>query len=389
MLLDFASRARHHDIAATVVLPKAGPLEGALRESGVRVRIAPAPEKFLELSQRVPLSASALLRFGGGLARWSRAIAEALERIELTPGERPAVLYSNGFKAHLACALLRGYRRAWHLHEFPPQRVGPAWKLLLAAVPDAAIANSRAVARAWRGLGANEPEVVYYGVDLERFRPDAKTYWIHDLLALPRAARLIAMPAVFARWKGQLLVVDAFERVAEHLPDAHLVFVGGPIYDTVAERGYAEELVGRVGRASDAGGLSHRAPGDRIHFVRFQEDPWRVYPECEVVVHFSTRPEPFGRVLIEAAACGVPVIAARAGGPTEIVEHGVTGWLIPPGDVAALGEQLVAALGTDTRAMGQAARRAAQDRFAADRFARDVAGVLHGIADRPRRRRGT
>jgi glycosyltransferase involved in cell wall biosynthesis len=245
------------------------------------------------------------------------------------------------------------------------------------------------VARAWKGLWANEPEVVYDGVDLERFRPAAKTYWIHDLLALPRAAKLIAMPAVFARWKGQLLVVDAFERVADRLPDAHLVFVGGPIYDTVAERGYAEELVGRGGLASDAGGLSHHALGDRVHFVRFQEDPWRVYPECEVVVHFSTRPEPFGRVLIEAAACGVPVIAARAGGPTEIVNHGVTGWLVPPGDAAALGEQLVAALGTDMRAMGQAARRAAQDRFAADRFARDVAGVLHGIANRPQPRGGT
>jgi glycosyltransferase involved in cell wall biosynthesis len=49
---------------------------------------------------------------------------------------------------------------------------------------------------------------------------------------------------------------------------------------------------------------------------------------CDLVTHTSTAPEPFGRVIVEAMLCGTPVIAAGAGGATELIEHGKTGWLI-------------------------------------------------------------
>ena len=55
---------------------------------------------------------------------------------------------------------------------------------------------------------------------------------------------------------------------------------------------------------------------------------------ADVVVHASTEPEAFGRVVIEAQAMGRPVIASDLGGPIETVEHGVTGWRVQPGDPA-------------------------------------------------------
>jgi len=169
---------------------------------------------------------------------------------------------------------------------------------------------------------------------------------------------------------------EAFERAAAELPYAHLVLVGGPIYDTAAERGYGEELVRRVGRSSLPGTGAPRPLTDRIHFVKFQEEPWRLYPEFDLVVHFSTRPEPFGRVIVEAMACGRPVIAAAAGGPTEIVEDGVTGWLTEPGDVPALSRRMIEAFAADTTSVGTAARRRAETSFSADRYAAEVARVL-------------
>ncbi len=373
VLLELAPRLPTHDVAPTVVLPKSGPLGEALLAAGVPVVVAPAPERLLELSQRErPLGgdAAGLVR---GLMAWGRAL-----RAALPPGIR--VLHSNGFKAHLACALVRGggQRRVWHLHEFPPPRTGPLWRLLARAVPDATLAVSRAVAAAWRIPGAT-PAVILNGVDLERFRPAPRTGWIHQSLALPADARLIGMPAVFARWKGQIPVVEAFERAAARVPDAHLVIAGGPIYDTVAERGYAEELVRRVGRSSLAGAPAARL-GDRIHFLKFQAEPWRLYPELDLVVHYSTRPEPFGRVIVESLACGVPVIAARAGGPLEIVEHGVSGWLVEPGDPAALAEAMVRAMTTDLAPLRGAARARAVAAFPADRHAAEVAAVLHRVA---------
>ena len=381
VLRDFATRARRYDIEPLVVLPKEGPLGETLRADGVSVAVASASDEFLEVSQRAIGSPEVVLRFGRGLWQWSRAIGAALERAGSLPHGRPRVLYSNGFKAHLACALLRRYQRVWHLHEYPPEKVGVVWRGLAAAVPDAAVAVTRSVADAWRGPTLT-PDVVLNGVDIERFKPGPRTFWLHDLLGLPHEARLIGMPAVFARWKGHLLVIEAFERIAAQAPDAHLVLVGGPIYDTMSERGYAKELSRRVGRSSLGGAPSAPSLSGRIHFVRFQEEPWRLYPEFDLVVHFSTRPEPFGRVILEAMACAAPVIAVRAGGPMEIIDDGVTGWLTPMGDVAALGQRVLAALGGDTAPVGAAARRVAETRFSAERFSAEVAAVLRRVGER-------
>ncbi len=381
VLRDFATRARRHDVEPLVILPKEGPLGETLRADGVSVTVAQAPDDFLELSQReIKLAPDVAVRFGRGLWQWSRAIGAELDRASVLPHGRPRVLYTNGFKAHLACALLKGYGRVWHLHEYPPAKVGFLWRTVAGAVPDATVAVTRSVADAWRGPGL-APDVVLNGVDVERFKPGARSFWVHDLLGLRHGARLIGMPAVFARWKGHLLVVEAFERIAAQVPDAQLVLVGGPIYDTVAERGYAQELARRVGRSSLGGTPSARSLSDRIHFVKFTDEPWRLYPEFDLVVHFSTRPEPFGRVILEAMACAVPVIAAGAGGPTEIVDDGVTGWLTPMGDVAALGQRMLAALAADTTAIRAAARRVVETRFSAERFTADVAAVLRRVGE--------
>lgn len=374
-LLEFARRAAPHGIALTVVLPKDGPLRAALAEAGVAAVIAPAEASLLEITQREMMTAGGLLALGRGLRAWSRAIGAAVRAL---PGGMPDVLYSNGFKAHLACALVRGPRRVWHLREFPPDLTGLLWRVVAGALPHATIANSHAVAQAWR-LGGFAPVPVPNGVDLAQFAVAPATGWIHDQVAAPREALLLGMPGAFARWKGHLVVVEAFERAAARMPGAHLVIVGGAIYDTKAERGYAEELVLRVKRAG-------AELGGRIHFVRFTTEPWRLYPEFHAVLHYSLRPEPFGRVIAEAMACGVPAIAAKAGGPIEQVEDGVTGWLVTPNDVAALAEALVIAAGAGRTAMAPGCRARAERLFGAERYAADIAQVLLAQARPPRPR---
>ncbi len=378
-LLDFARRAKANGIDAAVLLPKEGPLGEELKRANVRYALAPAAESLLALSQREMLTIAGLFTLTTGLATWSRSLSAASRKLFGAPAR---VLYSNGFKPHLAAALVRGPKRVWHLREFPPERTQQVWKLLVGALPTATIANSHAVSEAWRMAGFKAPHVVHNGVDLERFHPAPKSGWIHRQLGLEPGARLIGMPAVFAKWKGHLQVVEAFERVAAELEDAHLVLVGGAIYDTSAERGFAEELVRRVGRAS-VGGSGPRL-NSRIHFLKHNPEPWTLYPEFDVAVHFSTRPEPFGRVVAEALASGVPVIAARAGGPTEIVEDGVTGWLIAPGDIASMASAMVRALREASEpagaAMRAAARKRAEEKFSAERYAGEVSRILRESA---------
>ena len=88
---------------------------------------------------------------------------------------------------------------------------------------------------------------------------------------------------------------------------------------------------------------------DRLRLAGECDDMPAALMLADVVVHASTQPEAFGRVVIEAQAMGRPVIASDLGGPVETVEHGVTGWRVPPGDADALAAAIEAALALPRR----------------------------------------
>ncbi len=157
----------------------------------------------------------------------------------------------------------------------------------------------------------------------------------------------------------------------------------------MAEREYAaeiEELVGG-GRGEGRGERGEGRPTlPRVHLVPFQEDVERVYPEFYVTVHYSIRPEPFGRVVLESMACGVPVIAADEGGPREILGgEGEGGWLVEPRNPEALARGLRDVLGRgrsreELRVTGERGRRRAKELFSARRFAEEVVAVFRRAA---------
>jgi glycosyltransferase involved in cell wall biosynthesis len=104
---------------------------------------------------------------------------------------------------------------------------------------------------------------------------------------------------------------------------------------------------------------------------------------ADVIVHASTLPEPFGRVLVEGMLARRPVIASDAGGVREIVTHGATGVLVPPGDVAALA-RAVATLRADApraAAIGAAGSARARDAFGVEAMVQGVRRVLAEVAE--------
>ena len=393
VLLDFAARAFEHDVALRVLTPRDGPLIAILNQIGVPAEVVPGPDALLRSSQQ-PGHLASLVPALFALPRWARALARHRFWSDAH------VVYSVAFKAHTTTVLNRGRPVVWHLHEFPPATTGRIWKFLARRWPTALIANSDAVARAWLGetrderretskaqpvTGSTRPSspvprlsVVPNGVNLDTFKPRERTGWIHRQMGIPAEHRIVGMPAVFARWKGHEMVLRAFEAVAAEFPDAHLVFVGGTIYDTVAEREFGTRLASLVHSSL------------RTHILPFQRSVELAYPEFDLVMHYSLRPEPFGRVILESMACGVPVIASAEGGPLEILgaqaeDGGETpeGWLVVPREPAALAATLRRALATPPerlRAKGAAGRARAEERFSARGFARGVADVLRGAA---------
>jgi len=146
---------------------------------------------------------------------------------------------------------------------------------------------------------------------------------IRDSLGVPRDALLIVCAARLAPEKDVATLVEAMGPVVAQVPQARCVIVGdGP------ERRAIEEQI-------------RKAPwGGQIRLPGFRKDAISIIRAADVFV-LPSRAEPFGLVLLEAMAFAKPVVSTAAGGPLEIVKTGETGFLVPPGDAAALADAII------------------------------------------------
>lgn len=149
---------------------------------------------------------------------------------------------------------------------------------------------------------------------------------IREHLGWAEGVRVVGIVGRLQPWKGQRVFLEAAALVGSTRPDVRFAVVGGAVLGW--EGSYPDELRQ----------MAHQLGlGTRVHFAGHQSDVYPWYDALDVVVHASAR-EPFGLVLVEAMALGRPLVAAAAGGPMEVVEDGVSGLLVPPGDPAALAQ---------------------------------------------------
>jgi glycosyltransferase involved in cell wall biosynthesis len=119
----------------------------------------------------------------------------------------------------------------------------------------------------------------------------------------------------------------------------------------------------------------------RFVLTGYREDVEEYYAAVDIVVHASVAPEPFGMVVPEGMAARRPVIATDAGGPREVVSHGMDGLLVPPGDVPALAEAILELASDSARRarMGARGRQKVLDRFRIATNADRVREVYDGV----------
>ena len=226
------------------------------------------------------------------------------------------------------------------------------------------------------GVPKERIRVIPRGIDPAIFDPAA--------VAPDRIARLLAawrlsdgvpivlLPGRLTRWKGQSVLIEALSQLERR--DVCGVLVGSD----QGRRHYAHGLI----EQAEALGVA-----DRLRLVGECNDMPAALMLADVVVHASIEAEAFGRVVIEAQAMERPVIAADLGGPVETVEHGVTGWRVPPGDARALAAMLDHAIALpleERQALGARAREAVLEHYtvaAMQQATLDVYGeVLAGVA---------
>lgn len=362
-----AARASGLGTDLLVLVPKReGPLLEELARRELPYEVVELPRSLLSASrQRWAASITSALLSGPAVAAYVGRVTKTLAR------RNTRVVHTTGIKMHVLGAVAgraAGARVLWHLRDIlSPGATHALLRGLEKAARPKVIANSRATALSY-GPSA---EVLYNGIDTELFKPQPRAALKRELNCgdgLP----VVGICGVLARWKGQFEFVEAASSLLASGTRAHFVIIGDEIYDTRGERGLRAQLQDRI----DATGFSAH-----IRITGFRGDMPRVYSALDVLVHASIRPEPFGRVLIEAMACGVPVLASRDGGVREIVTDEADGLLFEPGNTRELAQKIGRLLKEPElrERLGTAGRATVMRRFSFDRFKERLASTLRGL----------
>ena len=305
-----------------VLLFDDGPFRERLEKENIPVSVCQASAPVLKVSREA------------GLVSVVRAVPGLINLLinTLRKARSFDVIYINSQKALPIGGLagqLTGTPVIWNLHDIltadhfsAVNRQLAVWSANLLA--DRIVVNSEATRRAFADSGghAEKTTVIYNGIDPTPF----ESITDDEIQTTRRSLGIDDAPTVgifsrLAPWKGQHVLL----RALADLPEVHALLVGAPLFGE--EEKYAQKLHSLTERL----GLS-----ERVHFLGFRDDVPTLMAAVDVVVHASTAPEPFGRVIVEGMMAGTPVIATRAGGAQEIIDHEQTGLLIPPDTPDAL-----------------------------------------------------
>jgi glycosyltransferase involved in cell wall biosynthesis len=252
----------------------------------------------------------------------------------------------------------------------PPKR----WYNSVMAKGERVIAISNALKDHITGnyeVNPNRIRVIHRGVDLERFDPlkvsAERVIQLSQQWRLPDGVPVVLLPGRLTGWKGQSLLIEALARLGHK--QIRCLLVGSD--------------QGRTGYRRSLEELSRRLDVESVvHIVGDCRDMPAAYMLADVVVSASTDPEGFGRVMVEAQAMGRPIIASDHGASREIVHHGTTGWLFPPGDVRVLSERIAHVIRLDEEhrhRIADEAIRNAQENFSKDKMCAETLAVYREI----------
>ncbi len=216
------------------------------------------------------------------------------------------------------------------------------------------------------GIPDDRTVTVHEGIDLDRVAaaPPARP---HEEFWLPHEAPLVGNVAALVPHKGQRHLIDAAALVVRQVPDARFLIAGEGELRPALEKQIKD---GRLEK--------------HVILAGFRPDVLSLHKSFDIFVLSSTT-EGLGTSLLDAMACGKPIVATAAGGIPEVVEDGVTGLLVPPKDERALAAAIVRLLKDRglREQLGAAALARVRERFSAERMVMDTLSVYRRVAQQP------
>ena len=319
-------------------------------------------------------------RFAGGLAgKLSTAFglpAAVARRARLLRRERIDLVHLNnspcvGFDDWLPAARLVGRPISSHARGLYVDPGGPTSRRLAQGF-DAVVAISHCVAQSLErgGIPRERIQVIHDGIDLARWtpRPPDEGRRVRAEHGCPDDALLVVLVGHLRSWKGQDVALRALDALAPDTRRRVRLWIVGEAPESDAS--YADE-VHRFAREHEL--------GDVVSFLGARGDVPQLMGAADVVLHASTKPEPFGLVVVEGLALGKAVVASRLGGPAEILDPGSGRLFDPaqPGELARILTELAEAPAT-RRALAERGIARARE-FGVERTVAGVSAVWRDL----------
>ena len=232
------------------------------------------------------------------------------------------------------------------------------------------IANSQASQAAFIAAGGR-PEIVkivYNGFDPTKY--EVKESQVNDIRQKLKlnGKFVVGHFSRLAPWKGQHILIKA---LAKSPQEVMAILVGDALFGEQDYVSHLHQLVKDLGLEN------------RVKFLGFRDDIPQLMAACDLVSHTSTSPEPFGRVIVEGMLCGRPIVAAKAGGAVELVEHGINGFLTEPENVQELSLVIKTCFSDPKKVakIAKTARQSATERFDVTNINQQIAQLIESVLD--------
>jgi glycosyltransferase involved in cell wall biosynthesis len=305
-------------------------------------------------------------RRGGRLSQHAlQRLREAITRCDLVH----AYSVRAGWFAGRVCHQMN-VPMVWSIHDLFPFLWQKIWLQMVAQrYARAVVAYSGALQRQMGKALQARVHYIPHGVDTSLFHPlePPARAELRRRFDAPADVPVVIHVGRVMPFKGQHLFLQMAQALRHRHPNAVFWLVGD---DSMGDHRYATKL-----RA-----MGESAP-PQIRWLGFQRDIAPVIAAADVLVHCSTRPEPFGLVILEAMACGTAVISANRGAPAEILEHGHTGILTSPNNPRTLADAVHSLLASEPRrqAIAASARRVVCERYTLDQHIRRLLALYQGL----------
>lgn len=330
-------------VTVTAAVPY-GPLFDRLKASGVTV---------------YPVSALRATKHGWGLFVTTAKLLRAPSTLrQIIRAVKPDIVHANSLPAFLAAShTVNHIPLFWHVRDL---KLPSAVAHEAAKKADRIIAASQAIDEylveilSPRILG--RIRVICNGIDPARFstgnRAEARTKF-----GLPPDVPVIGMIAHIVPWKRHDVFISAAALIRKQRPDTQFVVVGRDLFgENARHMAKLEEQVQQEGL------------GDCFTWIKDLDAPEAILPAFDVLLH-PPRQEPFGRVICEAMAARVPVVATESAGPATIIKQSVSGILVRDGEPQSLADEVLALLSNPERVsqLTQEAHRVVSSQFTVQR----------------------